>query len=192
MLFACALLGLAQPAFAQRDTAVFLGGAAVALAAHETGHLIFDAAFGASPGLKKVSFAGIPFFAITHDAVTPTRELIISSAGFWVQHATDELLLSRDPHLRDRRSPFVDGVLAFNVLTSVGYAAAAFAHAGPLERDTRGIAVSADVPEAVVGGFVLAPAVLDAWRFYRPEDRWAKWGSRAAKIAGVLLALKAR
>jgi len=188
----CALLGAAQPAFAQRDTAVFLGGAAVALAAHETGHLIFDAAFGASPGLAKVSFGGIPFFAITHDPVSPTKEFTISSAGFWVQHGTDELLLSRDPHVRDRRSPFIDGVLAFNVLTSIGYAATAFAQAGPLERDTRGMAVSAGVAEPVVGAFLLAPAVLDAWRYYRPEDRWAKWGSRAAKVAGVLLVFRTK
>jgi hypothetical protein len=191
VLLACALLGAAQPAFAQRDTAVFLGGAAVALAAHESGHLIFDAAFDASPGLKKVSFGGIPFFAITHEAVTPGREFIISSAGFWVQHGTDELLLSRDPHLRDHRSPFVTGVLAFNVLTSIGYAGAAFASAGPLERDTRGMAVSADVPEPAIGAVILAPAILDGWRYFRPQDRWAKWGSRAAKIAGALLVIRA-
>src|SRR5690348_736653 len=77
----------ATPAAAQEDLATFFGGAAIALAAHETGHVVADVAFGTPPGLKKVSFAGIPFFAITHNPVTPTREFVISSAGFWVQHA---------------------------------------------------------------------------------------------------------
>src|SRR4051812_46183507 len=49
----------------------FLGGGALALGAHESGHLLFDAIFDARPGLKKVSFHGIPFFAITHDAGLP-------------------------------------------------------------------------------------------------------------------------
>ena len=103
----------------------FLGGAALGLGAHESGHLVFDTAFGANPGAKKVSYAGIPFFAITHDAVSPRRELTISSAGFWVQHATSEWLLSEEPRLRDRHSPLRKGWLAFNVLTSAMYAGAA-------------------------------------------------------------------
>ena len=188
----CALLAVAQPAAAQRDVAVFLAGAAVGLAAHETGHVIADEAFGASPGLQKVSFGGIPFFAITHAPVTRGREFVISSAGFWVQHGTDELLLSRSQTLRARHSPFLNGLFAFNVLTSVGYATTAFARAGPIERDTRGMAFGADVAEPVIGGLILGPALLDAWRYYDPDARWPKWGSRAVKAAGVLLALKAR
>src|SRR5438552_10864352 len=44
----------------------FWAGAATALAAHETGHLLFDGIFGANPELRKVSFHGFPFFAISH------------------------------------------------------------------------------------------------------------------------------
>src|SRR4051812_29486527 len=44
----------------------FLGGALVGLAAHEGGHVLFDLAFDADPGLARVSFGPIPFFAITH------------------------------------------------------------------------------------------------------------------------------
>src|SRR5262245_53447691 len=46
--------------------AQFLGGAAVGLATHEAGHLFFDVVFDADPGLGKVNFHGLPFFAITH------------------------------------------------------------------------------------------------------------------------------
>src|SRR6476620_2156472 len=60
-----------RPAEAQKDLAKFLAGAAVGLAAHETGHLIVDAVVGADVDLKRVSAGPIPFFAITHQPVTP-------------------------------------------------------------------------------------------------------------------------
>ena len=163
----------------------------MALSAHEMGHVVVDVAFSASPGLRKVSFAGIPFFAITHDPVTPTREFVISSAGFWVQHATDEVLLSRVPNLRDRHAPFLKGMFAFNVLASVAYSFAAFGRVGPIERDTRGMAASADLGEPAIGALILAPAVFDGWRYFDPRAPLPKWGSRASKIAGVLLVIRA-
>jgi hypothetical protein len=170
----------------------FLAGGALALGLHEAGHLAFDVSFDASPGIAPVRFGPLPFFAITHDTVSPAREFAISSAGFWVQQGSSEILLTRRPRLRDERAPLLKGMLAFNVLASVAYAGAAFAHAGPDERDTRGIALSANLPEPAVGTIVLTPALLDALRYYRPDAAWAKWGSRAAKVAGVLLIAKAR
>lgn len=169
----------------------FVGGGAAGLAAHEGGHLLFDVVFSANPGVKKISYAGVPFFAITHDAVSPVREFAISSAGFWVQHATSELILSREPGLRDRHAPFTKGVLTFNVLTSVVYAGAAVASTGPDERDTRGLALSADMHEGWAGVAVLTPALLDAARYFKPQSRTLRWASRAAKVGGALLILKA-
>jgi hypothetical protein len=166
----------------------FLGGAVVGLAAHEAGHLLFDGIFDASPGIKKVSFGGIPFFAITHEGgLSPRKEFIIDSAGFWVQEATNEILLSRRPNLRHEHAPFTKGVFAFNTLVSVGYAGAAFARVGPAERDTRGMAESLQWKEPYVGLLILVPAVLDLVRYYKPDARLATWGSRAAKIGGVAL-----
>ena len=83
-------------------------------------------------------------------------------------------------------------MLAFNVIASAAYAGAAFTTTGPAERDTRGMAVSAGVSERWIGGVVLAPAVFDAVRYYKPDSRWLRWASRAAKAGGVLLALKAQ
>jgi hypothetical protein len=169
----------------------FLGGGALALAAHESGHLLFNGIFDAHPGLKKVSFHGIPFFAITHDAgLSPRREFIIDSAGFWVQEATNELILSRRPNLRRERAPLLKGIVAFNVIASISYSGAAFARTGPIERDTRGMADALRWKEPWVGLVILLPAILDAVRYYNPEARWAVWGSRAAKIGGVVLVLK--
>lgn len=75
---------------------------------------------------------------------------------------------------------------------SAGYACVAFARAGPFERDTRGIAESIGVDERAIGALVLAPAVLDAIRYFKPEARWAKWDSRAAKVGSVLLVARSR
>jgi hypothetical protein len=173
------------------SAAKFLAGGAVGLAAHETGHLIFDGIFNANPGIKKVDFHGIPFFAITHDAgLTPRKEFIIDSAGFWVQEATNEILLSRRPNLRDEHAPFTKGVFAFNVLASVAYAGAAFARTGPYERDTRGMADALGWKEPYVGLLILAPAILDIIRYYQPDARWATWGSRGAKAFGVVLVFR--
>jgi hypothetical protein len=123
--------------------------------------------------------------------VTPAREFIISSAGFWAQHVGDEFLLSRRPNLRHEHAPFAKGLLAFNVLTSMMYAGTAFVQHGPVERDTLGIAVSADVAEPWIGATVLAPALLDSARYYRPQSRALRWASRGAKVAGALLVMKA-
>ena len=169
----------------------FVAGATVGLAAHEAGHLFFDVIFDADPGVARVEFHGIPFFAITHRAdLSPRREFTVSSAGFWVQHATSEWLLTTRPRLRDERARFAQGMLAFNVGTSVAYSIAAFTRAGPPERDTRGMASSARMNEPWIGAIVLAPAVLDAWRYMDPDAKWAVWTSRAMKVGAVLLVLR--
>ena len=173
------------------DVVRFFAGAALGLGFHESAHVIADEAFGADPGVRKVSAGFIPFFAITHEPVTPTKEFIISSAGFWAQHVGSDIVLSRHPHLREEHAPVLKGLLAFNLVTSVIYSGAAFVRRGPLERDTRGMALSADVDEPWIGMTVLAPAVLDAARYYRPNSRVLRWASRAAKVGGVLLIFKA-
>ena len=173
------------------DVARFFAGAALGLGFHESAHLIADEAFGANPGVRKVSAGFIPFFAITHEPVTPTKEFVISSAGFWAQHIGSEIILSRHPQIREEHAPVLKGLLAFNLVTSVIYSGAAFTRHGPAERDTRGIALSADVDEPWVGVTVLAPAVLDAARYYRPNSRVLRWASRAAKVGGTLLIFRA-
>jgi hypothetical protein len=175
------------------DVVEFLAGAAVGLGMHESGHLLFDAVFDAGPRVTGVHFGPIPFFAITHRSdLSPRREFTISSAGFWVQEASNEWLLAQRPGLRREHAPLAKGLFAFNVLNSIGYAAVAFARAGPFERDTRGIAASTGVDERAIAAVVLAPALLDSVRYFRPESRWAKWGARSAKVASLLLVLKKR
>ena len=182
----------AQPSEqAALDIVKFLAGGVAGLFLHEGGHLLLDVAFDADPHVGGVRFGVVPFFAIEHRSdLSPRREFIVSSAGFWVQEAGNEWLLTTRPALRREHAPFAKGVFAFNVLTSVGYAVVAFARAGPGERDTRSMAAVSGIDEPVIGAFVLAPAVLDGWRYFQPDARWAVWASRAAKVAGVLLVVK--
>jgi len=168
--------------------AKFLGGMATGFAAHESGHILFDVVFDASPGIDRVSFGSIPFFAITHKSGLPKRqEYIISSAGFQVQNLTSEWLLTSRPDLRQHDAPFMKGWFAWNVVASTAYGIASFTHAGPYERDTRGMASSVDIPEPWIGGMVLAPAALDVWRYFKPETRWIRWTSRFVKAGAFIL-----
>jgi hypothetical protein len=171
----------------------FLAGGALGLGLHESGHLAFDAAFDARPHLSRVHLGPFPFFAIAHRGdLSPRREFIVSSAGFWVQETTNEWLLTRRPALRREPAPMAKGLVAFNILNSVGYALVAFAKAGPPERDTRGMADSIGMDERGVAAIVLAPAVLDAYRYFKPDAHWPGWTSRAAKAVSVALVLKRR
>jgi hypothetical protein len=172
------------------NTLLFLGGAAAGLGIHETGHVIFSATFDANPRVEPLHYGVIPFFKIEHDPVTRRQEFVISSAGFWMQYVDSEWILTARPDLRHEHQPFLKGMLAFDLAASTMYSIAAFGQFGPLERDTRGMAVSLGKdgwPEPVVGVIVLAPAALDGYRYLHPDSRWAKWASRGAKIASVVL-----
>jgi hypothetical protein len=172
------------------DDARFLGGGAVALAMHESGHVVFDVIFDAGVTVRGVHLGRVPFFAVSHRSGLPAREeFTISSAGFWVQEGTDEWLFAAHPDLRHEHAPLLKGMLAFNVLNSVGYSIVAFGKEGPSERDTRGIA-GIGVDEPVVGAILLAPALLDSYRYFNPNARWAVWASRVVKIGSVLLVLR--
>jgi hypothetical protein len=176
---------------AAAETVKFLAGGALAFVTHEGGHLLFDAAFDGKARVERIHFGPVPFFAIAHRPdLSPRREYMVSSAGFWTQEATSEWLLTTHPDLRHEPAAFAKGVLAFDVLTSIGYGIVAFAEAGPFERDTRGMATSIGINERAIGAMVMAPAILDAYRYMRPHARWAAWASRAAKAGRVLLVLK--
>ncbi len=169
----------------------FLAGAALGLALHETGHVAGAWAFDADPGMKRVEFGGIPFFAITHRGdLSPRREFIVSSAGFWSQYLLSEQILTHRPRLRLEQRSVEKGMLAFHVGTSVMYAGAAFGKIGPPERDTRSMASTRGVSERWIGVLVLAPAVLDAYRYFHPNAKWAAWSSRGVKIGMAGLVLK--
>ena len=173
------------------DAIKFLGGGAAAFAVHESGHLLFDAIFDAHAEVQAVHFGPLPFFAIVPTRPLESRQLYaVSAAGLWTQALTSEVILARHPGLRHERAPFQKGVLAFNVLTSVGYGMVAFAQTGPAERDTLSMARGLGVNERAVGALVLAPALLNAYRYYRPDAKWARWTARVLEASSVVLVVK--
>lgn len=191
----------ARPAPAPRTPAkrvlLFLAGGAAGLVVHETGHVVAGAALGADPGFKRLDYGVIPFFAVTHDAVSRRREYMISSSGFHAQHAANEWLLwggsAGAGSLRASSAPFRKGWLTFNLATSAVYTAAALGTFGPPERDTLGMAASAGrngVDEPVIGVLILVPAALDGIRYLNNDPAWARWTSRAAKAGLLLLAFR--
>lgn len=189
------LLG-ASPAFAQQQSIatkfgrVLLGGVA-GLALHESGHLVADWAFEEKVVVKKVGYKGIPFFALSHAPdLSPRREFTVSSAGFWSQFLYSEQILTHHPDLRHEQSPLRKGVLTFHVVTSLIYSGAAFGRTGPVERDTRGMADALHINERWLGALLLAPALLDTYRYFHPDARWAAWTSRGVKMGSVALVLK--
>lgn len=182
-LIAFLLGAAASPAAAGSFWKPFVAGAASGFAIHEASHFVLDVAFDTDPRLKKVTFGPLPFFAITHrSGGDPRKEAFISGAGFVSQQASSEWILSRR-HAGEKVSAFEKGVLSFHVATSTAYAGAALARYGPFERDTRGIADATMTDERLVGVLVLAPAVFDAWRYFRPQSKAARWGSRLSKVA---------
>lgn len=189
-LAALLLLTAPPPCPAQEagDVLAFLGGGAAALGMHESAHLAFDGIFDAKPELRAVHFGPFPFFAISPTrALSPRRLYTVGAAGIWTHALTSELLLERHRDLRHEHAPFLKGLLAFDVLTSAGYAAAAFARAGPAERDTLSMARGVGVDERAIGALVLAPAALDVYRYYHPDSRWARWTTRGIEIGSVVL-----
>ena len=158
---------------ASRFGKVVLGGIA-GLGLHEGGHLVANWAFEEKVKIKKVDYKGIPFFALSHAPdLSPRREYVVSSAGFWAQYLYSEQILTHHPDLKNEQSPFRKGMLAFHVVTSLVYSGAAFGKTGPVERDTRGMATSRRVDERWIGAIVLAPALLDMYRYFNPDARWA-------------------
>ena len=81
-------------------------------------------------------------------------------------------------------------MLAFDVLTSVGYGVVAFAKAGPFERDTRGMADAIGVDERAIGALVMVPAALDAIRYFLSGGAVGEVGVAGGKAATVLLVMK--
>ncbi len=185
----------------------FAAGALTAFFAHEGGHLFGNFVYGNVPRFESLwAFGFVPFFAISpriecdddvcrnHDGQVfyggPRGKLVMTSAGFNVQHLTDEILLTRDPALRYRYAPYRKGLLAFNTLLSIGYTLASWTRIEDPHGDVSRSAQLAGLSSEVYAGMLILPALFDLYRYCQPNSRWAPWLSRGAKGAflGVIFA----
>ncbi len=177
-----------------------VAGAVAAFLAHEGGHLFANLLLGNKPYIQGIMVGGVvPFFVVNpgircmgdvcrdrhHDRFGPGRAgtYFIVTAGFHVQHITDELLLTRNPNLRYQYAPVRKGMLLFNVFLSCFYAAGAFTGLEDSHGDLAGAARVGHVHEAWLATLLLMPAALDTYRYFVPGVRWAPWASRGAKLA---------
>jgi hypothetical protein len=185
-----------------RSAGRFLAGVATGFFAHEAGHILANLVQGNVPQIQGIwGFGFIPFFTVApriscyeghcvkHNGEPLSTgvggKVAITSAGFNVQHVTDELLLSFEPRLRYRVAPYRKGLLAFNVLLSVGYAISAITRIENPEGDLSSTARLMGVPPEVYACTLLAIAGLDTYRYFVPDSRWAPWVSRGAKVAFI-------
>jgi hypothetical protein len=196
------------PWFTWRSAAIFAGGAATALATHESCHLIANWATGNQPSFEPVSFLGfIPYFAIVPSihcrngdchkrngehywAGRPGLYTIVT-AGLQCQHYEDEVILTRRPELRMDSAPFRKGMLAFNTLLSIGYVLANWTGVEPVDGDIAGIHRDGGAPRLLLSSMVLGIAVVDIARYYYPRAPWLAWLNRVAKVSitGIAFAM---
>jgi hypothetical protein len=171
--------------------------------AHESGHIAMNLMMGNVPAFEGLLVFGfIPFFAITpridcrgevcttHDgerfAGGPRGKYAIVSAGFNVQHLTDEVLLTRRPNLRYEDAPYQKGVLAFNVFLSCMYAFGALTTLQDPHGDMAGMTRLSNVHYVPLTFALLAPAAMDTVRYFLPHtQRWSAWVSRGTKVAFI-------
>lgn len=191
-----------------RSGGLFLAGVATAFFAHEAGHVGANLVQGNVPRVRGILGWGfIPFFTLDpqikcRDGQCKKRDgsafstglpgkVAITSAGFNVQHLTNEVLLSQEPRLRYRVAPFRKGMLAFNLLLSVGYAFSALTRIENGEGDVTHSARLAGIPREAYASALLLIAGLDTYRYFCPSSRWAPWVSRTSKAGfiGVVFAL---
>ena len=186
-------------------TGLYVAGGVLAFAAHESGHLAANLILHNRPRIVPVwGFGFVPFFAISPDLACNKRGCVradgqvfragrrgkfaIFTAGFEVQHLTSEIILTFDQHLRLHRAPFRKGWLTFNIALSVAYALASVLHIEDSHGDAGGAAAISGMPRALMAAWLVAPAAVDLYRYWRDDSVWAPWLSRGLKVGFVSMA----
>jgi hypothetical protein len=180
-------------------TAGFLTG----FLAHEAGHVVVNLMLGNVPKFEGFFVWGfVPFFAIAPrvDCVDdvciknngqefgagPRGKYAIVSAGYNVQHISDELILSRRPGLRYEGAPYQKGILLFNIFLSCMYSVGAWTNLQDPHGDLAGMGRASGFTQAGLSAALMLPAVLDTYRFLFPSSaRWSAWLSRGSKVSFV-------
>jgi hypothetical protein len=173
------------------DWLLLLTGAALGFVAHEAGHLSFDLAVGNDPEFRRVSLGPFPFVAISPRNPHSNNERYSSAMlGFMVEAAYTEAIFARNPELRHRHKPLLEGMLAFHVALDLGYAITGFANIGPAESDVNTMARAAGIPRWGVALMLAAPLAFDVLRYVRPDTRrWSMWLGLGARLPMFAVAL---
>jgi hypothetical protein len=178
------------------DWAWFALGALSGFVGHETGHIATDFMTGHHPKFVETHLGKIPFFAIQPCCtnLSHAAEYTIASAGFAVGDLSSELILQIQPRLRSRRSAYLKGVLIFDEVLAIGYAVSGFLEVkypnlGPPQSDINSMARSLGIQPWQVGIYLIAPAILDLYRYFRPRSNFAPWMGVQSKLLMVGLVM---
>ncbi|MBI3812543.1 MAG: hypothetical protein HY283_10130 [Nitrospirae bacterium] len=190
------------------DYAWFAAGGLSGFVIHESAHAAVAESLGLRPRLE-IRHKPVPFAIIKYDLI-PVKDssgeityytdrdgnpisnggqkrFVIASAGINSQNIVSEWILTQYPRLADESRPYLKGILAFDILTSMGYALVG--RKDP-DGDLRGMSEALKVNDLIIGGIVLLPAAMDLYRYYHPDSVWAPWLDRGAK--GYLLGFSIR
>jgi len=180
------------------DIGWLIAGGAAGFVLHESAHVLVAESFNLHPHVGTRS-KPVPFIVIRYDLITfkdssgethyldrngtpisdgAQKKFAIASAGINSQNLTSELILTLDPNIREERRPFLKGVLAFDILTSMGYAV--FGRLDP-DGDLKGMSDASGINNVAIAGLVFLPAAIDLYRYYYPDSVWAPWAARGAK-----------
>lgn len=177
-------------------------GAMGGLLAHESAHLSMNFALGNTPRFRPIrGLFGAPFVAISPDiscqgakcegadgqrfAAGVRGRAWIASAGFVMQWATSEMILSDMPDVLYRNEPFLQEWLALNVTLALAYAITCASGIESDFGDASGLATHGHMPRSATAALVATPALVDAARAVWPERPWIKWAARASKLVFV-------
>lgn len=173
-------------------------GATSGFVGHELGHVIADVQTFHHPTFHGTKTGPFYFFAIQPccGTLSNAEEYFIASAGLTVNNVASEIILQTLPDIRSRHSPFLKGVLLVDVGLSVGYAISGFVQSArpqgfPAQSDVGSMSRALGAQPWQVGLMVLAPAVVDTYRYFFPHSYWAPWVSLESKLlmTGVVLPL---
>ena len=154
--------------------------------------MIANLAFGEKPGLGKVDFHGIPVLRDHASQRAAVARGIHDLVGRLLGAACHERMAADAPPARSEPSRRRSRRACLRSTCSRRLPTRARRSRKPVPRSAThaGMAASSRIDERWIGALVLAPALLDGWRYYHPDTKWATWASRGVKIGMVVMVVR--
>ncbi|MEO6953361.1 MAG: hypothetical protein ABI321_16290 [Polyangia bacterium] len=173
-------------------------GATSGFVGHELGHIVTDLMTLHHPTFHTTKTGPFYFFAIQPccGPLSHAEEYAIASAGLVVNDLSSELILSISPRIRSRHAPFMKGVLLVDIGLELGYAISGFVQSAhpkgfPDQSDVASMSRALGVSPWRVSLSVMAPALIDLYRYFVPRSSFVPWVGIQSKVfmAGLVLPL---
>lgn len=173
-------------------------GAASGFVGHELGHIVTDFMTLHHPTFHATKTGPFYFFAIQPCCgdLSHAEEYAIASAGLVVNDLSSELILQISPRIRSRHAPYMKGVLLADIGLELGYAISGFIQSAhpkgfPAQSDVGSMSRALGVAPWRVSLSVMAPALIDLYRYFVPRSSFMPWVGIQSKMfmAGLVIPL---